>query len=63
MGGNVGGNKGISEFISLVLEPVAKEMKGSLEIDSTSGLLSDIEKVNDEVKKEMEEFSSSDNQI
>ena len=55
MGGNVGGNRGISEFLSLVLEPVAKEMKGSMEIDATSGLLSDIEKVNDEIIKEFEE--------
>ena len=57
MGGNVGGNRGISEFLSLVLEPVAKEMKGSMEIDATSGLLSDIEKVNKEIIQELEEAS------
>ena len=38
MGGNVGGNAGISEFVSLVLEPVADEMKGKVEINSTGGL-------------------------
>ena len=35
MGGNVGGNAGISEFVSLVLEPVANEMEDSLEINAT----------------------------
>ena len=35
MGGNVGGNAGMSEFISLVLEPVADEMKNSMEINAT----------------------------
>ena len=28
MGGNEGGNQGISEFLSLVLEPVAREQEG-----------------------------------
>ena len=46
MGGNVGENAGISEFLSLVLEPVADEMKGKVEINSTGGLLNDIETLN-----------------
>ena len=40
----------MSEFLSLLLEPVAKEVKGKLEIDATSGILSDIEKVNDDIE-------------
>ena len=38
MGGNVGGNKPLSEFMSLVLEPVAKRMEG-MEINASSGLI------------------------
>ena len=52
MGGKSGGNVGISEFLSLVMEPVADEMEGKVEISSTNGLLSDIENVNDEIKEE-----------
>ena len=36
-GGNVGVNKAISEYLSLVLEPVAKKME-SMEVNSTGGL-------------------------
>ena len=59
MGGNVGGNAGISEFVSLVLEPVADEMKGKVEINSTGGLLNDIETLNDEIAEEMRNKFSS----
>ena len=45
MGGNAGGNAGMSEFVSLALEPVANEMEDSLEILATNGLLNDIGKV------------------
>ena len=52
MGGNVGGNSGTSEFISLVLEPVAREQEGNMEINSTSGFLNDIINLNKELKLE-----------
>ena len=60
MGGNVGGNAGISEFISLILEPVAREQDGNMEISATNGLLADITDLNDdlEVERRTEEFSS-----
>ena len=47
MGGNEGGNSGISEFLSLVLEPMAREQKGNMEINATNGLLADISDLND----------------
>ena len=53
MGGNAGGNVGISEFVSLALEPVADEMEGKVEINATSGLLNDIEELNEEIATEM----------
>ena len=49
MGGNDGGNSGISEFMSLVLEPVAWEQDGNMEINATNGLLADISDLNDEL--------------
>ena len=52
MGGNDGANSGISEFLSLVLEPVAKEQDGKLEINATNGLLADIADLNDELDRE-----------
>ena len=61
MGGNVGGNAGMSEFISLALEPVADEMKDSMEINSTNGLIKDIEDVNDALDKEMEDRMNNQN--
>ena len=59
MGGNVGGNAGISEFISLILEHVAREQDGNMEISATNGLLADITDLNDdlEVERRTEEFS------
>ena len=59
MGGNVGGNAGISEFISLFLEPVAREQEGNMEISATNGLLADITDLNNdlEVEKRTKEFS------
>ena len=59
MGGNVGGNTGISEFLSLVLEPVAREQDGSMEINATNGLLADICDLNDELEKEVNVESSN----
>ena len=47
MGSNVCGNKPLSEFMSLVLEPVSKRMD-SMEINASSGLLSVIESLNKE---------------
>ena len=52
MGGNEGANSGISEFLSLVLEPVAKEQDDKLEINATTGLLADIADLNDELDRE-----------
>ena len=46
IGGNVGGNRAISEYMSLILEPVAKGME-RMEINATRGLLSVIEKLNE----------------
>ena len=55
MGGNEGGNKGISEFLSLVLEPLAREHNGSMEINATNGLLADIFDLNEELEEETAE--------
>ena len=52
MGGNVGGNTGISEFLSLVMEPVAREQEGNMEINATSGLLNDITTLNKDLRQE-----------
>ena len=52
MGGNDGGNVGISEFLSLVLEPVAREQAGNMEINATNGLLADIMDLNKELENE-----------
>ena len=52
MGGNEGGNCGISEFLSLVLEPVAREQGNNMEINATNGLLADIVDLNDELDEE-----------
>ena len=60
MGGNVGGNSGISEFLSLVLEPVAREQKDNMEINATNGLLADIYDLNKELEKETVEVSTSE---
>ena len=57
MGGNEGDNLGISEFLSLVLEPVAKEQDNSMEINATNGLLADIFDLNAELEKEAREVS------
>ena len=45
MGGNVGMNRGISEYLSIILEPVARKQKG-MEVNSTSGFISVIEGIN-----------------
>ena len=63
MGGNVGGNAGMSEFISLVLEPVSDEMKNSMEINATGGLIKDIEDVNEALDKEMNERNQNPSRI
>ena len=52
MGGNDGGNAGIREFISLVLEPVAREQDGNMEINATNCLLADIDDLNAELDEE-----------
>ena len=53
MGGNDGANYGISEFLSLVLEPVAKEQDDKMEISATNDLLADISDLNDELDEEI----------
>ena len=45
MGGNAGGNRPMSEFVSLFLEPVARKME-SMEVNSTGGLVSIIKLLN-----------------
>ena len=52
MGGNEGGNSGISEFVSMVLEPVAREQDDNMEINATSGLLADITDLNKQMRAE-----------
>ena len=63
MGGNEGGNQGISEFLSLVLEPVAREQEGHMEINATNGLLADIKDLNDELELEDLKTSSPEEYI
>ena len=46
IGGNVGGKRAMSEYMYLILEPVAKGME-RMEINATRGLLSVIEKLNE----------------
>ena len=46
MNGNMGMNSPISEFISMVMEPIANEDKNNMEINSTDGLIADIKKTN-----------------
>ena len=58
MGGNVGANKPLSEYMSLILEPVAKRMEG-MEINASSGLLSVIESLNDELSTRTEEIEKN----
>ena len=60
MGGNEGGNTGISEFLSLVLEPVAREQDGSMEINATNGLLADIFDLNKELDEEAAEIPTNE---
>ena len=48
MAGNKGGNTNMSEFLSIILEPVANESKNCMEVNSTDGLLAEIVKMNDE---------------
>ena len=55
MGGNEGGNAVISEFISHVLEPVAREQSRNMEINTTNGLIADITDYNGELRREKEE--------
>jgi hypothetical protein len=52
MGGNDGANFVIREFLSLVLEPVAKEQDNKLEINDTTGLLADIADLDEELDRE-----------
>ena len=59
MGGNEGGNSGISEFISLILEPLAREQECNMEINATNGLLADIKDLNDELEVEKKTLESS----
>ena len=53
-GENYGGNSGISEFLSLVLEPLAREQSGNKEINATNGLLADISDLNKDLDSEKE---------
>ena len=49
IGGNVGGNRAMSEYMSLYLEPVARG-QNSMEINASGGLLSVIENINKDLK-------------
>ena len=49
MGGNKGGNAGIGEFVSTVLEPAADKMKQK---STTGGLYNGIETLNEDLEKE-----------
>ena len=57
MGGNVGDNKPLSEFMSLILEPVAKRME-SMEANSTSGFLNIIESLNADLSNQKKQDDS-----
>jgi hypothetical protein len=48
MNGKIGMNNNMSEFVSLILEPIANEDKKNMETNATDGLISDIERVNKE---------------
>ena len=50
--GNDGGNRHISEIVSLILEPVACESNGN-DIDSTGDMLSKIKKLNEDISKKL----------
>ena len=63
MGGYEGGNSEISEFVSMVLEPVAREQENNMEINATSGLLADINDLNIQLRAEksrIEEYNLVD---
>ena len=46
MNGKLGMNMNMSEFISLVMEPIANEDKDNLETNFTDGLIADIKGIN-----------------
>ena len=54
MAGNKGGNTNISEYLSIMLEPVAADQE-SMEKNSTDGFLSDIVKLNEESSSHYED--------
>ena len=53
--GKVGNNCNLSEFVLLILEPIANEDKNNMETNATDGLIADIEKVNHKWKITREE--------
>ena len=55
MNGKLGMNMNMSEFVSLILEPVANEEKKNMETNATDGLIADIEGVNKVWKTILEE--------
>ena len=59
MRGNVGANKPLSEYMSLILEPVAKRQE-SMEINASSGLLSVIESLNADLSTHTDEDQIDD---
>ena len=61
MAGNKGDNTNMSEFLSIILEPIASENKDSLEINSTDGLLAQIEKMNEETSSLKEAGDEANN--
>ena len=63
MGGNEGANFGISKFLSLVLEPVAKEQDDKMEISATNDLLADITDLNDELDEERRNVSTPEEEM
>ena len=63
MNGNMGMNSPISEFISMVMEPIANEDKNNMEINSTDGLIADIKKTNKTEDRRMERDNVPDGWI
>ena len=46
MAGNTGGNANMSEYLSILLEPIASDNTQSMEVNSTDVMLAEIVKMN-----------------
>ena len=56
--GNQGGKMGISELISMILEPVANKWEGGFEVNSTGDFVSGIESLNEKVRMGREDLQN-----